>query len=55
MTVLYVSHISLVSGAERALLDLLAALPDSVSQTVACAPLPLADVLMDVDAAELPV
>ena len=34
--ILYLSHTSRVSGAERSLLDLLAALPPQVSPTVAC-------------------
>ena len=46
MKVLYVSHTSLVSGAEGALLDLLEALPEDVSPVVACPPGPLADVLI---------
>jgi L-malate glycosyltransferase len=56
MKVLYVSHTSLVSGAERALLDLIAALPDFVSPTVACPPGPLADLLqrMKIEVADLP-
>jgi glycosyltransferase involved in cell wall biosynthesis len=36
LKVLYLSHTSVVSGAERSLLDLLAALPDEISATVAC-------------------
>jgi glycosyltransferase involved in cell wall biosynthesis len=36
MRVLYVDHTSLVSGAQRALLDLLAALPDDVEPIVVC-------------------
>jgi L-malate glycosyltransferase len=53
--VLYVSHTSLVSGAERALLDLLNALPEFVSPTVACPSGPLADALqaMGVEVADL--
>lgn len=46
MKVLYVSHTSLVSGAEGALLDLLEALPEDVAPVVACPPGPLADVLI---------
>ena len=43
MKVLYVSHTSLVSGAEGALLDLLAALPAGVEGVLACPSGPLAD------------
>ena len=43
MKVLYVSHTSLVSGAEGALLDLLSALPADVQALLACPVGPLAD------------
>jgi L-malate glycosyltransferase len=43
LRVLYVSHVSLVSGAEGALLDLLEALPARVVPFLACPPGPLAD------------
>ena len=45
MKVLFVCHSSVVSGAERALLDLLAALPQTVSATVACPPGELQELL----------
>lgn len=56
MKVLYVSHTSLVSGAEHALLDLVAALPTSVTAIAACPQGPLADMLRStgVQVAELP-
>jgi glycosyltransferase involved in cell wall biosynthesis len=56
MRVLYVSHTGLVSGAEHALLDLLAVLPGQVSPTVACPPGPLADAVraIGVGVIELP-
>jgi FkbM family methyltransferase len=43
MRVLYVNHTSVISGAERTLLDLLGALPEEVVGTVACPPGELAD------------
>jgi glycosyltransferase involved in cell wall biosynthesis len=43
--VLYVSHTGLVSGAERALLDLLDALPNTIHPVVACPRGPLSDAL----------
>jgi glycosyltransferase involved in cell wall biosynthesis len=56
MKVLYVSHTSLMSGAEGALLDLLDALPDNISPVVACPPGPLSDALdsRDVEVMHLP-
>lgn len=42
-TVLYVNHTPAVSGAERSLLDLLAALPESIRPVVACPDGPFAD------------
>src|SRR5215218_391013 len=41
MKVLYVNHTAQVSGAERALLDLLAGLPGDISPAVACPDGPL--------------
>lgn len=49
MRVLYVNHTSLISGGERSLLDLLAALPDEVHPVVACPPGPLADAVRGLD------
>ena len=43
MRVLYIDHTSLVSGAQRALLDLLEGLPQTVQATLVCPPGPLAD------------
>jgi glycosyltransferase involved in cell wall biosynthesis len=43
MKVLYATHTSRISGAERSLLDLLALLPRGIEPTVACPPGPLAE------------
>jgi glycosyltransferase involved in cell wall biosynthesis len=43
MRVLFASHTSRISGAERSFLDLLGLLPQSVEATLACPPGPLAD------------
>jgi glycosyltransferase involved in cell wall biosynthesis len=51
--VLYVNHVARVSGAERALLDLLAALPSSVTPLVACPPGDLAHAVHANDLAEV--
>ena len=56
MKVLYLSHTSLISGAEGALLDLLAALPEMVSPIVMCPPGALAETVRQrgVEVAALP-
>jgi glycosyltransferase involved in cell wall biosynthesis len=50
LRVLYLDHTSLVSGAQRALMDLVAALPSTVSATVICPPGKLERELRDLGA-----
>ena len=47
MNILYVDHTSLVSGAQRALLDLVGGLPSTVHPTIMCPPGALADMARD--------
>jgi glycosyltransferase involved in cell wall biosynthesis len=56
MNVLYLDHTSLVSGAQRALLDLLEVLPPSVTPTVACPTGPLGEAIsaLGIRVVELP-
>jgi L-malate glycosyltransferase len=53
--VLYVNHTDVVSGAERSLMGLLAALPDSVEPLVACPPGDLADALAETGVPTTPI
>lgn len=53
MRILYVDHTSLVSGAQWALLDLIAGLPDGVDPVIMCPPGPLAEMAVERGATHL--
>jgi glycosyltransferase involved in cell wall biosynthesis len=53
MRVLYVDHTSLVSGAQWALLDLIAGLPEGVEPVIMCPPGPLADMAVSLGASHV--
>src|SRR4051794_41650023 len=55
MKVLYVNHTAQISGAEHALLALLAGLPDEISPAVACPEGPLAAAVREVGVPVFPV